>query len=142
MELVWRNTQFSGFGRKRALASQLDTRGLALLKTSTSASGLEQRRKEGGPLLLFKKIQAQSLALLAHAREVSVPARTRLDSFPSTASFQVRVRISQMTRRGTRKKTSAFTWEQSFYVMFGQLYWTREATLCLDRISRFSFFFG
>lgn len=114
MELVWKNTQFSGFCRKRVLASQLDTRGLTLLKTSTSASGLLQRRKEGGPLLLFKKIQAQSWALLAHAPEVLVPVRTRLDSFPSTASFQVRVRISQMTRRGTRKKILAFIGSKAY----------------------------
>lgn len=100
--------------------------------------GAEEKR--GRPFItLQKKIQAQSWALLAHRHEVLVPVWTRLKSYPSPASLQVRVRIWQMTRRGTRKKILSFTGSKA-YVMFGQLYWTGEAMLCLDWIKQFVFF--
>lgn len=78
--------------------------------------------KGGRPFITLqkkKKIQAQSWALLAHRHDVLVPGWTRLDSFPSPASFQVRVRIWQMTRRGTRKKISSFTGSKAYMWCLG-----------------------
>lgn len=45
VEPVWMKTEFSRYCRKWTLASQLHTRRFTLLKTSTSARGLERRRK-------------------------------------------------------------------------------------------------
>lgn len=43
-------------------------------------------------------------------------------------------------KKGNEEKNIVFYREQSLYVMFGQLYWTGEATLCLDWIRQFVFF--
>lgn len=43
-------------------------------------------------------------------------------------------------KKGNEEKNIVFYREQSLYVMFGQLYWIGEATLCLDWIRQFVFF--
>lgn len=98
--------------------SQLKKKRLTLLKNSTSASGLGQRRG-GGALYYISKVQTQTWVFLAWIHEAPAPQQTSHDSFLIMASFLVSTRISHKTGRRMERSAGHYR-EPGMDVMMGK----------------------